>query len=119
MAEQEWRELLEYMEQERLLYIFCGHTHKPFSRAIGDKIICNVGSVGMPFDGDPRPSWVLLEITPAGEYRISIRRVTYDIARIHQLIDNTPDYAEIRTHPGFREAYKKWFATGRYWKSCG
>jgi diadenosine tetraphosphatase ApaH/serine/threonine PP2A family protein phosphatase len=77
---------------------FCGHTHIPgiFARrgqaldcewnylgpdecndeyvVDSDKVICNVGSVGQPQDGDPRASYVLY--SPEA---IQFRRVDYDM----------------------------------------
>jgi len=32
-----------------------GHIHRPFVRALDDLCVINAGSVGMPWDGDPRP----------------------------------------------------------------
>lgn len=84
----------------------CGHTHIPgiFHRSPSrdswdyaapeecngqypiaeDKLICNVGSVGQPRDGDPRASYVLL----AAE-TIYFRRVEYDMERtIKKMRDN-------------------------------
>jgi predicted phosphodiesterase len=51
-----------------------GHLHTPFVRAIGHKIIANSGSVGMPSDGDPRASYLLIDGAT-----VTIRRVAYDI----------------------------------------
>ena len=74
---------------------FCGHTHVPgvfIERASGEwefihpkdcengfavggcKLICNVGSVGQPRDGDDRACYALFD----GE-RIWFRRVDYDL----------------------------------------
>ena len=38
MADNEWRELLEYMDSEHLNYMFSGHTHRPFCHKIGTKV---------------------------------------------------------------------------------
>ncbi len=120
MAEHQWQKLLGCMEEWNLQQVFCGHTHIPFCREFGRKRICNVGSVGAPLDGDPRAAWVMVEEWPAKEQTIeqtiTIRRVDYDIARIHQLIDQTPDYTDFRT-PGTQEAYKKWLSSGVHWRA--
>jgi predicted phosphodiesterase len=51
-----------------------GHIHVPFIRPTAVGTICNCGSVGMPFDGDPRASYLLVDAgVPA------IRRVAYDV----------------------------------------
>jgi putative phosphoesterase len=58
--------------------IVCGHTHLPFlTRTVKGQVICNLGSVGLPFDGDPRACYALIEWEE--RFRIEIRRVTYDI----------------------------------------
>ncbi|PSG96184.1 metallophosphoesterase [Thermoplasmatales archaeon SW_10_69_26] len=53
-----------------------GHTHVPFVRDIDGLTVLNVGSVGQPRDGDPRPCWALVD-TDGPE--VEIRRVEYDI----------------------------------------
>jgi diadenosine tetraphosphatase ApaH/serine/threonine PP2A family protein phosphatase len=73
------------------LYCFQGHTHIPgvftlsgdflspeefnyVYRPRGEKIMVNVGSVGQPRDGDPRPCYVVLT-----DDAITFRRVEYDV----------------------------------------
>ncbi|SFL71984.1 metallophosphoesterase family protein [Salibacterium qingdaonense] len=58
-----------------------GHIHTPYIRKAGGKTFINTGSVGLPFDGDPRPSYVLLHIEN-GEFEASIHRVDYDNERV-------------------------------------
>lgn len=53
-----------------------GHIHRPFVRQVGKLIVANSGSVGMPYDGDPRASYVLIE-----DGQVTVRRVGYDIDR--------------------------------------
>jgi predicted phosphodiesterase len=53
-----------------------GHIHQGYVRTVGPFSVANTGSVGMPWDGDPRASYLLLE---DGEARIV--RVEYDIER--------------------------------------
>ncbi len=55
-----------------------GHTHRPFIRSIAGRpnLLINTGSVGLPHDGDPRASYLILEgSTP------SIRRVEYNVEK--------------------------------------
>lgn len=56
-----------------------GHTHVPFVRTVEGTLVVNAGSVGRPFDGDPRASWALLELE-GGRARAQIRRVAYPVA---------------------------------------
>jgi len=53
-----------------------GHIHRPYVRTVGALTVANSGSVGAPYDGDPRPSYLLIE-----DGRVTIRRVAYDIER--------------------------------------
>jgi predicted phosphodiesterase len=113
MAEPEWQKLLAFMDEWRLQQVFCAHTHVPFCRKSDRKLVCNTGSVGMPLDGDPRPAWVLVEELANEELSVVIRRVDYDIALMHRLIDQTPDYPDFK-QPGSMEGYKKMLSTGVY-----
>ena len=58
-----------------------GHTHVPFVRSVCERWIVNCGSVGLPYDGDPRASYLLLT-----DMRPEIRRVSYDVDRECQLL---------------------------------
>jgi diadenosine tetraphosphatase ApaH/serine/threonine PP2A family protein phosphatase len=65
-------ELLEGVPHERLVF---GHTHLAFARqSAGGIQLVNPGSVGMPFDGDPRAAWARLHEDGSIEHR----RVGYD-----------------------------------------
>ena len=68
-------ELLAGATAQRMLF---GHTHVPFRRisAHGGIELINPGSVGMPFDSDPRAAYALLH----PDRRVEHRRVAYDHA---------------------------------------
>ena len=55
--------------------VYC-HIHRPFVRTIGELTVANSGSVGLPFDGDPRASYLVIE-----DGRVENRRVDYDVDR--------------------------------------
>jgi predicted phosphodiesterase len=60
--------------------IFCiGHTHLPFLRTLDTTLVLNVGSVGLPFDGDRRASYARLVWNETG-WQAQIQRLTYDWA---------------------------------------
>lgn len=42
--------------------VICGHTHIPYVKRIGDKLLVNAGSVGRPLHGDPRAAYCIVEI---------------------------------------------------------
>ncbi len=110
--EQDWARLFREMERGGYSQIYCGHTHIPFLRETGRFQICNTGSVGMPLDGDPRSSWLLLDQS-TGEAVISIRRVNYDYSRILGMIDKASDYPSF-TSQASREAYRQRLLTGKF-----
>ncbi|NJN45013.1 MAG: metallophosphoesterase family protein [Anaerolineae bacterium] len=58
--------------------VFCGgHTHYPFLRQVGETLIVNVGSVGLPFDGDRRGSYAQFTWQRGG-WKGEIVRFEYD-----------------------------------------
>jgi putative phosphoesterase len=56
-----------------------GHTHRATARRVGERLILNPGSVARPEDGDPRPSYLILD-TDAGVQVLRIR-VELDVER--------------------------------------
>jgi predicted phosphodiesterase len=66
-----------YGPQGRPVVVF-GHTHRASIRSMDGwvKRLINTGSVGLPYDGDPRASYLVLEDGVA-----CIRRVEYDVER--------------------------------------
>ena len=56
-----------------------GHTHRPLSRLVDDTVVVNPGSVGLPFDGDPRASYARCTWRSGG-WQVDIRRLDYDRA---------------------------------------
>lgn len=55
--------------------VYC-HIHRSYVRTIGDLTVANSGSVGLPFDGDPRASYLVIQ-----DGRVQNRRVDYDIEK--------------------------------------
>jgi putative phosphoesterase len=51
-----------------------GHIHQPFVRRLGKRTVANSGSVGLPFDGDPRASYLLIE-----DHAVDVIRVEYGV----------------------------------------
>lgn len=56
--------------------VLTGHTHKPFAREAGGRLIVNVGSVGQPRDCIPRASYAIIE-----RGQVELKRVDYDVER--------------------------------------
>lgn len=71
-----------YAPLGRPVVVFC-HTHLPAVRPMTGpvELLINTGSVGLPFDGDPRASYLLLD-----DGAPTIRRVPYDVDKeVHAL----------------------------------
>jgi putative phosphoesterase len=71
--------------------VVCGHTHVPMDRIVNGVRVANVGSVGLPFDGDPRACYAIIS-PPTAEGGVSterhpdsscveLRRVVYDVEK--------------------------------------
>ncbi|UUZ83918.1 metallophosphatase family protein [Paenibacillus sp. P26] len=62
------------------IYIYA-HIHKPYIRYIEGKVLINIGSVGLPFDGLAKASYAIVEVEKGG-IRTSIERVPFDIGEV-------------------------------------
>lgn len=63
-----------------------GHTHMPAIRHLDGtaRIVINCGSVGLPYDGDPRAAYLLLD-----DGAPQIRRVSYDLEQEVERLKNS------------------------------
>jgi hypothetical protein len=68
--------------------LVCAHTHRPLERHFDDGQVINVGSVGLPFNRDPRAQYVLLE---GNEDRVEVefRQVDYDRAELLSIYETS------------------------------
>ena len=68
------------------------HTHQPVSRQVGRWTVYNPGSIGMPYNGDPRAQYLLLDLVQGdgrnGEngpyWRPTFRQVAYPVELVRQ-----------------------------------
>lgn len=58
-------------------YIVAGHTHRPIERRIGRWCVFNGGSVGLPYNGDPRAQYLVLE-WDGRAWQPEFRKVEFD-----------------------------------------
>jgi predicted phosphodiesterase len=65
-----------------------GHTHIPLVRVLDETLVVNVGSAGLPFDGDPRVCYAQLT-WQADRWAAKIVRVEYDCERADRDFDET------------------------------
>ena len=71
--------LKSFLESENVDILIMGHTHVPFIKKFGNKLVFNPGSVGQPRDGDSKASFAFLDV-PAKE--VKIYRIKYDIDKV-------------------------------------
>jgi putative phosphoesterase len=57
--------------------VVCGHVHRPLVRRVDSWHVFNGGSVGIPYNGDPRAQYLLLD-ADQGEWRPTFRQIEYD-----------------------------------------
>jgi putative phosphoesterase len=55
--DERWERALEGVVAD---VVVCGHTHVQFSRMMGNTLVVNAGSVGMPYEHEPGAYWALL-----------------------------------------------------------
>ena len=63
--------------------LICGHTHRTVDRVSGRWRVINAGSVGLPYNGDPRAQYVILD-GGDGAWQSTFRHVDYDRERVRQ-----------------------------------
>lgn len=92
-------EMLHYLEQGNTDVLICGHIHKPYHAAIGNKSIINAGSVGKPKHGDPRATYVVVNFDE--KVSVQIQMVNYNFEATARAIENSslPDeFADFIRH---------------------
>lgn len=82
------RRFLQLSVESNVDIVISGHSHLPFYYQIDKTRFFNPGSVGSPFDGDPRASYLILEMGPkirgedhhhSSEIKHQFFRVEYDV----------------------------------------
>lgn len=86
----EW-EIDEHWDRIPEPLLVCAHTHRPLVHRSGDGLVVNVGSVGLPFNRDPRAQYAVFHHDPgrAGGWGVELRQVPYDRQRIREVYRET------------------------------
>ncbi len=84
-TERRMRRHLDSIEQSILV---CAHTHRPLHEQFADGQVVNVGSVGLPFNGDRRAQYAIFEATD-GATTVEFRQVDYDLAAILKIYETS------------------------------
>jgi len=72
-----------YLNDVDASVLVLAHTHIPFVRRFGERVVFNPGSVGQPRDGNPRASYAVFD-TETREAKI--HRIEYDIDSVAERI---------------------------------
>jgi putative phosphoesterase len=67
---------VESYEQLQARVVVYGHVHRAFVRRLKGIRVANSGSAGMPYDGDPRAPYLIVD-----DDDVQVRRVTYEVDR--------------------------------------
>ena len=97
-------ELAEYYQEIQADVIITGHTHIPYVKNFGNKILVNPGSVGQSRDGDPRASFATFDTTAR---RLELGRLDYDVKETIEHLKklNFPAYSLFCLKNGFLPEY--------------
>ena len=74
------RSMCRHLDSIQESVLVCAHTHRPLERCFPDGQVVNVGSVGLPFNRDPRAQYVVLH-GEGDNVRVEFRQVDYDRAK--------------------------------------
>ena len=74
--------------------LVCGHTHIPYAKYYGEKLLINAGSVGKPKTNNPNANYIIIDIKNADEIdetssnvEVEIIEVSYDFEKIAKEIE--------------------------------
>jgi putative phosphoesterase len=81
---QEAKEVMDYFTGDVLV---CGHTHAPYYKSYGDKLLVNSGSAGKPKTGRPLANYVAINITK-DDIKVDIIEVPYDFEKVAKAIED-------------------------------
>jgi len=75
--------------------LVCAHTHRPLKRRLDEGLVVNVGSVGLPFNGDPRAQYAIFE-RDGDDWKVEFQQVRYDRDKTLEIYETSGFLAEGR-----------------------
>jgi len=81
-------QLVEMLNGVEETTVIAGHTHLMLDRHVGRWHIINSGTIGVPLDGDPRASYMIIEGNADGWTVLQTRRVAYDRSSLYRAFDD-------------------------------
>ena len=91
------RKINEYLkenstEAEEVMAVFeedvlvCGHTHKPYYKLYGSKLLINAGSAGKPKTGTPKANYVVIDLQ-SNAAKVEIYEIEYEYEKTAKAIE--------------------------------
>ena len=98
------KESEEVMKELKEDILVCGHTHIPYSKYYGNKLLVNAGSVGKPKTNNPNANYVIIDIKSS--VAVEIIEVPYDFEKIAKEIEENEilpnDFARLIREGSFK-----------------
>jgi len=90
----------DILQEVECTIVAMGHTHIPFVKRLGNRILVNPGSVGRPKDGDNRASFIVIEVKDDPDLLIEIEviRLSYDYHTVAREIRESDLLDEFAQH---------------------
>jgi predicted phosphodiesterase len=107
-------QIRERYAAETCALVFCGHTHRPLIRDLPELRLVNVGSVGLPLNGDTRASYAIAARgADCDGWRVELIAVEYDV---EAALASKRRLSGPNGLPELDEVYARTLRTGRdYW----
>ena len=97
--------------------VVCAHIHRPFDRQVNGQHVLNASSVGMPYSGDPRAQYLLLDLVrgrSGARWQPTFRRVDYNRSGVETAFVRSGMRAEVGP---MADLYLRTVLTGEPWAS--
>ena len=86
-------ELRRHLAAVEAQILICGHTHRPMDRRLPEGRVVNVGSVGLPFNRDPRAQYALFH-RDGDDWEVQPRLIEYDRRETYDIYERSGFLAE-------------------------
>lgn len=77
-----YEKLEEVMDEFNGDILVCAHTHVPYTKQLGNKVLVNCGSVGKPKNGSPNATYAILEIQSSSSPKVTLKSIDYEYTKI-------------------------------------
>lgn len=81
------KESKEVMDELAEDILVCGHTHIPYYKYYGEKLLVNAGSVGKPKTNKPSANYIIINIDNMSSVKVEIIEVNYNFEKIAREIE--------------------------------